>query len=463
MVKSVKRFMINRAFILVLCCFILLASGCSKKADNGFLEIPESYVEEQYVIPASISEKQLTEDYVFEHTVYEDGIYQVEIEETLISESYILEATIGVTTEEEILSYLPSDFDDYDIDWPKVLGKFAAGTSVIICVGLVQVASKGQAYFIFASPAKVTKEAFIGGCGAAVLRVCLKSLKSGKLPEEAVKKYAIEGFADGYMWAAIASSLRCANTARKMSKLKLPGGTGTVQLDGTVIDRAGNLVGNVLFGKKGAAFTSNDGLNMAFDLSGKLVTDPVKAAEIISMAGQLAPNEIYQMGLKEAAQQVFTDDKGKIYRVGDRLLKSITYQLNGYTYRTDKSGRVIEVIAQELRLKPEGRPRRIIRDLLSTIGNGFEHKNDDRGHVIADLFDGDNSLANVVAMDKSVNQGAYKELEMLFADALRKGEIVSVKYVLNYVGDSFRPDSFEIMYTIGKETSNITILNLMIP
>ena len=102
MVKSVKKFMINRAFIPALCCFILLASGCSKKADNGFLEIPESYVEEQYVIPASISEKQLTEDYVFEHTVYEDGIYQVEIEETLISESYILEATIGVTTEEEI-------------------------------------------------------------------------------------------------------------------------------------------------------------------------------------------------------------------------------------------------------------------------------------------------------------------------------------------------------------------------
>ena len=454
----------KQIIITVLSCFIAMAfSGCAKKDENGFREVHESQMQEQFIIPADIDEKQLTEEYVYEHTVFEDGIYQVEIEETLICESYIIEATIGVTTEEEILAQLPQDFDEYDIDWPKVLGKFTVGTSVIIGVGLVHVATKGQAYFFYVSPAKVSTDAFVGGFSAAVLKVCLEKLKKGELPNEAIKKYAIEGFADGYMWAAITSALKCANTAKKLSKLKLPGGTGKVQMDGTVVDKAGKIVGKVLFGKKGAAFTSNDGINMAFNLAGKLVTDPVEAAGIISSSGILATNEVYQMGLKEAAKNIYTDDKGIIYRIGDDLVKNTTYQLNGYTYRTDSYGRIVESVAKELRLKPTGRARKLINDTLSGIGKHFEQKGDDRGHIIADMFDGDNTLANVIPMDKKVNQSVYKELENLFADSIRKGKKVSVRYILEYSRNSFRPDKIKIFYTIGTENFEKIILNTFVP
>ena len=104
----------------------------------------------------------------------------------------------------------------------------------------------------------------------------------------------------------------------------------------------------------------------------------------------------------------------------------------------------------KLILKDEGRARRIIRNTKEEIGRGFERTMDDRGHLIGDRFDGNNTLANIVSMDSKLNQGEYKAMEDLWAESIQSGKNVSGSIELTYSGDSFRPDTIEVLYDIGK-------------
>ena len=195
---------VSLLLVVVLCICSLTGCGGSENSNSGTVYIPEQIIEEQFVAEQTINETYLTESYIMENMIYEDGIYEYVINENIISEAYIIEITIGENTEEELLALLPEEFDEYEIDWGKVIGKFAVGTTIIIATGVVRHYVKST-YFIFASPAEVAREAVIGGAIEATLRVALEADENGEIAETAVKKYAIESFADGYMWGAITS------------------------------------------------------------------------------------------------------------------------------------------------------------------------------------------------------------------------------------------------------------------
>lgn len=63
-------------------------------------------------------------------------------------------------------------------------------------------------------------------------------------------------------------------------------------------------------------------------------------------------------------------------------------------------------------------------------------------------------------MNSELNQGAYKAMEDSLAEAISNGEIVSGTIELVYSGQSFRPDSLEVVYTIGKQLFRILFENL---
>lgn len=73
-----------------------------------------------------------------------------------------------------------------------------------------------------------------------LLRVALEADKTGNNAEAAIKKYAIEGFADGYMWGAVTSVLSVMHKNFKLPKsLAMSSGkVGKIALDGTVLDRS---------------------------------------------------------------------------------------------------------------------------------------------------------------------------------------------------------------------------------
>lgn len=110
-----------------------------------------------------ITEENITEELILENLICEENTYELTIDETFFCESYIIEVVIGANTVEDLRNQLPPDIDNYDIDWPAVIGKFAVGTAIIITVGIVHHYTKGATYYFFASPAGVARDAFIGG------------------------------------------------------------------------------------------------------------------------------------------------------------------------------------------------------------------------------------------------------------------------------------------------------------
>lgn len=423
-------------------------AGCSRQnarqSLSGF-STQEDKILEQFIDENIVAQEMLNEKYIAEHLIYEQGLYEYKITEDVISQAYIIETIISETTTDDILAQLPPEISDYDIDWAKVIGKFAVGTAIIIMVGIINYFSAGSTYFVFSSPATVAKDALVGGAIGVALGEVIGCVKDGTVVRQAAKKYAIEGFAEGYMWGAISSVLKIASeNFKRLKAFKLAsGGIVKIRADGSVVDAAGKLVGKAYYDKEGLWHLVNEATQtvQVFDSSGK---------EIISLAEKSLPaNSKLRLGPDNTASICYTDDIGNVMRIGDNLLPNASYTINGYSYSTDQYGRINEVSFEDLRLKPEGSSRLTIQDGRYSIGKGFEKSTDDRGHIIADMFDGNNTLANIVPMDKTVNQVTVKAIEDSWAQCLEQGGNVSGTINLIYSKSSFRPDAFEYSYNLG--------------
>ena len=147
----------------------------------------------------------------------------------------------------------------------------------------------------------------------------------------------------------------------------------------------------------------------------------------------------------------YYDSNGDVYRVDDSLIANTTYDLNGYHYTTDDAGR-ISWVEGDLHLRDRD-SRLTIRDDISNIGLGDELETDDRGHIIADLFDGPNGLENLIPQDFSINRGAYNKFEGELADEIRAGNDVRANFEIVYPeGDiSYRPSEIIVTYTINDQ------------
>lgn len=452
------------AFLLAIVMALQLLTGCANKEPSlsGHQnEYAETIIEEEYYRPSTISEDNISEKLIKENLIYEDSCYELRIDEQTICEAYTIETVVGANTEEYIRSQLPDGFENYDIDWQRVIGKFAAGTAIIVVVGVVAHFTKGATYYFFASPLQVASDAVVGGAMFAAFNV-VKNTKEGHLPKAALKKYAIEGFADGYMWGAISSvSSTVLRNLKLPQKLKFADGTiGKIKLNGSVVDEAGNVLGNAYLGEKGIFVAEEGGkiVKNVFTLKGKELI----SAEILTIAkmtaGKLPANTLLQLGTGASAKTCLTDATGNIFKVDGELLPNIKYILKGITYETDELGRIVKVTFTQLTKKNHARLP--IENTMEEIGRGFQKVGDDRGHLIGDQFGGDNTLANIVPMNYRLNRGAYKEMETKWAEAIVNGENVSGTIEILYDAASFRPSSFEIAYSIGSKLFNLVFQNV---
>ena len=153
-------------------------------------------------------------------------------------------------------------------------------------------------------------------------------------------------------------------------------------------------------------------------------------------------------------EKYYYDSQGNLYRVGDQLLPNNTYEINGYTYKTDELGRIISAEGK-LHLK-EDRDKLRIKDSMETVGKGDQKDSDDRGHLIGDQFDGSNGLENLVPQDSNINRVDFKNFENELAKEVRAGNDVRVKVEPIYEGDSRRPSGILVTYSInGSENIRI--------
>lgn len=409
-------------------------------------------IQEVFINEKHINEGKVTEEYIIDNLLYEDDLYEYKINEDIIGEAYIIKVIVGETTEEEIFAQLPYYIDEYDIDWSKVVSRFALGTTIIIAVGVVNHVYGGSTYFVFGSPAKVAKDALIGGAMGVVINEVINCASDGKATQKAVKKYAIEGFAEGYMWGAITSILKITSKNFKMPKsLRFADGkSAKIRVDGSVIDETG-AVWKAYYQKDGI-FLRLDGVKETvvrmFDSSGKELIKTTTDDIATIYANSLPKNTNLRLGNGKDAEIFKTDDVGRIYRVNKELLPNMRYELkNGYNYSTDELGRIKSVDFKELKLISENRLG--YADVMDDIGKGFELQDDHIGHLIGHRFGGDNSMANLVSMNGHVNTSEYKILENLWSKSINEGKNVRGTITINYKGNSFRPEIFDISYDIG--------------
>lgn len=155
-------------------------------------------------------------------------------------------------------------------------------------------------------------------------------------------------------------------------------------------------------------------------------------------------------------QKKYYDDNGELYRVDNELVPNKEYEINGYKYETDDKGRIISA-GGKLQLKDhEGRNEMESR---KTVDKGDYKETDDRGHLIADRFNGAGGLENVIPMDSKLNQGDYAKLENYLADALKNGDDVRLKVEPRYGDESGRPTDFKVSYTINGEKDVVVFRN----
>lgn len=465
---------VNRFIALALCVSLSISvlAGCGSTpsapntSDNDI--ISDVVLEDDVIVDTSSADTYLTDTYILDNLVLDDGIYECVISDEIISDAYVFEVVVGQTSEEEIRDQLPAEIDDYDIDWLRVISEFAVGTTIIVAVGIVGHATGESTYFVFGSPATVAKDALVAGAMAATTNVILNSVHDGGISEKA-KKYAIEGFADGYMWGAIASVLKVAasNFLRPSELTFADGITRKIQLDGTVLDDAGNALGHAFYEKEGIYLLQDVAGNTAKEAAEQIPVRLFNSAGVeiaastkdLTKLTTLPKNSILQLGRDTVAKTCRTDDLGHIYRTGNELLPNMSYTLNGYKYVTDDAGRIITGATKNLNLKSHS-GRMLIADAKEVIGKGFQRSTDDRGHIFADMFGGDNTMANIVSMDSTLNQGDYKAMETAWKAALEAGETVEdVSISLSYTADSCRPDTINVIYKLGSEVYERVFIN----
>lgn len=134
-----------------------------------------------------------------------------------------------------------------------------------------------------------------------------------------------------------------------------------------------------------------------------------------------------------------------------------TIEENGYTFKTDDHGRVISAEGKLQIRDHEGR-----KELTATrdeVAHGKMDANDDRGHLIADRFNGPGSLTNLVPMDGKLNKGDYAKLENDLANEVNLGADVRLKVEPVYSNDSYRPTEFRVSYSIDGEKDTVVFKN----
>ena len=120
------------------------------------------------------------------------------------------------------------------------------------------------------------------------------------------------------------------------------------------------------------------------------------------------------------------------------------YIANGYGYRTDEQGRVVQAYG-ELRLTDD--PQRDGKAQREAGGNARQ-PGDDGGHYIGTRFDGSPGAENLFAQNQVVNRSDYKRLENSWARDLQQGNRVFVNVESSYPGGQNRPAVLSGTYTV---------------
>lgn len=190
-------------------------------------------------------------------------------------------------------------------------------------------------------------------------------------------------------------------------------------------------------------------------------TSEIKRSSLDSYKEIKAPSTTYNESKEywndTFAKKEYFDDNGEKYREENQLEPNNKFEKNGYTYETDDAGRVISVEG-ELQVKDHN-GRYKMPDSREVVGKGEMAASDDRGHLIADMFNGSGELENLVPMEGKLNKGDYAKLEKTLSYAVNDGAEVYLKVEPIYDSDSNRPAEIKVTHTIDGDKEIVVFKN----
>jgi len=116
----------------------------------------------------------------------------------------------------------------------------------------------------------------------------------------------------------------------------------------------------------------------------------------------------------------------------------------GYIGETDSLGRLSKAKTSELKISEIDR----LKHATNTPG---KMDGDHAGHLFGDRFGGSPELDNLVSQASNVNLSTFKKIENQWAKDVLAGKKVKVEIKVNYKGDTFRPSSFEVSWSVNGE------------
>lgn len=159
--------------------------------------------------------------------------------------------------------------------------------------------------------------------------------------------------------------------------------------------------------------------------------------------------------IKAEFETIILEDGTKV----KRLKPNQTYEANGYKYKTDEHGRIIDAKGKLTKDAKGGRNKYAQR----TVGKGDGRLAEDHGgHLIGDQFGGAGGKENMVPMDRSVNnyhKGKWGQMEKKWSKAIDEGKPVEINVKPIYTDASARPSSFKIVENIDGNIKTYRIIN----
>jgi hypothetical protein len=127
------------------------------------------------------------------------------------------------------------------------------------------------------------------------------------------------------------------------------------------------------------------------------------------------------------------------------LVKNMLYEVDGFLYYTDDLGRVLKTNAD---LDDIVRVRLGNQQIKAVDVKDGIRGSDQGGHIIGSRFFGPGEQINLYPQSAALNQGAWKQMENTWAEAMVQGKDVRVEVRATYNGTSARPINFEVEYWI---------------
>jgi hypothetical protein len=122
------------------------------------------------------------------------------------------------------------------------------------------------------------------------------------------------------------------------------------------------------------------------------------------------------------------------------------YLIDNYLYETDAAGRVKRVSG----VLEDIERGRLTSQQTGSVALKEGLPGDEGGHLLAQILNGPGEQINYLPQKESLNQGAWKTMEMMWRDELRAGSKVTVDIRPSFTGGSKRPNKFDVEYWIEK-------------